>query len=136
MKTSIENVAKFLASAIVADDKFDEAERIALAEIAEALDFDTNNLVASVETEVKALINLNPAKLKEALCVASTEVAEGENNLIFEALLEMVLVDGVLTAQEVDILLETADLLAIAQSDAVLMLADMVKEESELKIEF
>lgn len=136
MKTNIENVAKFCAAAIIADGNYDEAEKIALQEIAEALEFDADALTASVETEVNILENLNDTKKKEYLCVASTEIAEDENNVVFESLLEIVLVDGVLSAIEVDTLFEVADLLAIPQSDAVLMLADMVKEEPELQIKF
>lgn len=136
MKTSIENISKFIATAILADGNYDEAEKIALEEIAEAFEFDANALISSVETEVNTIENLSAAKKKEYLCVASTEVPEEENKIIFEALLEIVLVDGVLASSEVETLFEIADLLAIPQADAVLMLADMVKEEPELQIEF
>lgn len=136
MKTSIENVAKFIATAIIADGNYDEAEKIALEEIAEALEFNAGALTASVETEINTLTKLSDAKKKEYLCVASTEVAENESNIIFEALLEIVLVDGILAAEEVDTLFNAADLLAIPQTEAVLMLADMVKEEPELTIKF
>lgn len=136
MKTSIENIAKFIAATIMADGNYDEAEKIALEEIAEALELDANALTASVETEVNTIEKLNAAKKKEYLCVASTEIAEDENNVIFEALLEIVLVDGILAASEVETLFDVADLLAIPQTEAVLMLADMVKEEPELQIEF
>lgn len=136
MKTSIENIAKFIAAAIIADGNYDEAEKVALEEIAEALEMDTNALIASVETEINTIEKLNAAKKKEYLCVASTEVAEDENNVVFEALLEIVLVDGILTSSEVETLFEAADLLAIPQAEAVLMLADMVKEEPDLQIEF
>lgn len=134
MKTSLENTAKFIAAAIVADGRYDEAEEIALAEIAEAMEYDAEALKAAVETEVKVLETSK--NVKEYLCIASTEVAEGENNIIFEALLELVLVDGILTSEEVETLLEAAELLAIPQAEAVLMLADMIKEEPETKIEF
>lgn len=136
MKTSLENIAKFIATAIMADGNYDEAEKIALEEIADALEFDANALTASVETEINTLSSLSEAKKKEYLCVASTEVAENENNILFEALLEIVLVDGILAAEEVETLFTVADLLAIPQTDAVLMLADMVKEEPELTIKF
>ena len=134
MNTSIENVAKFLASAIMADGNYDKAEKIALEEIADVMKFNAEELIANVETEVKCIKGLNEKKLKETLCVASTEVAENENVIIFESLLELVLVDGILTTTEVETLLEAADLLAIPQAEAVLMLADMVKEEPEMNI--
>lgn len=136
MKTSIENIAKFIASAIMADGNYDEAEKIALEEIAEAFELDKDALTANVETEVNIITKLSDAKRKEYLCVASTEVAENENNMIFEALLEIVLVDGILATEEVETLFMAADLLAIPQTEAVLMLADMVKEEPELQIQF
>lgn len=135
MKTNNKNVAKFLAVAIMADGNYDEAEKIALTEIAEAFELDADALVEAVETEVRTVERLSDAKLKEYLCVASTEVVEDENNFIFEALLELVLADGILASEEVEILLECANLLAIPQSEAVLMLADMVKDEPEMEIQ-
>ena len=134
MKTNINNIARFLASAIMADGKYDNAETIALEEIADVMEFHPEELIATVETEVKTISGLNEKKLKETLCVASTEIAEGENIILFESLLELVLVDGNLTTEEVETLLEAADLLAIPQAEAVLMLADMVKEEPEMNI--
>ena len=136
MKTSIENISKFIAIAIMADGKYDEAEKIALEEIADAFGFKADALISSVETEINTIAKLSEVKMKEYLCIASTEVADNENNLIIEALLEIVLVDGVLAADEVNTLFTVADLLAIPQTDAVLMLADMVKEEPELSIKF
>lgn len=132
MNTRIDNVAKFMAAAIMADGNYDNAEKIALEEIAEVMEFNTDEFIANVETEIKGLSN--DKKLKETLCVASTEVADGENYIIFESLLELVLVDGILSSNEVEQLLEAADLLAIPQAEAVLMLADMVKEEPEMNI--
>lgn len=132
MNTKIDNVAKFMAAAIMADGNYDNAEKIALEEIAEVMEYNTDEFIATVETEIKGLSN--DKKLKETLCVASTEVVDGENYVIFESLLELVLVDGILTTSEVENLLEAADLLAIPQAEAVLMLADMVKEEPEMKI--
>ena len=132
MNTKIENVAKFMAAAIIADGNYDNAEKIALEEIAEVMEFNSDEFIANVETEIKGLSN--DKKLKETLRAASTEVSEGENYVIFESLLELVLVDGILSGSEVEQLLEAADLLAIPQAEAVLMLADMVKEEPEMNI--
>jgi len=134
MKTSIENIAKFIAAAVMADGKYDEAEKIALTEIAEVFEISAPALEAAVETAKNEISKVK--NLKEYLCVASTEVEPEERNLIFEALLEVVLTDGILTTDEVETLLESADLLAIPQAEAVLMLADMIKDEPETKIEF
>lgn len=134
MNAKVENVAKFIAAAIMADGIYDEAEKIALGEIADALEYNADELTSAVETEINVLATTK--NVKEYLCVASTEIDDKENNIIFEALLEIVLVDGKLSASEVGVLLESAELLAIPQAEAVLMLADMVKEESEIKIEF
>ena len=134
MKTSIENIATFLAATIMADGNYDEAEKIALGEIAEAFELKEDALINAVDTEIAVQEKMSDKNLKEHLCVASTSVEGDENMYIFEAVLEIILVDGILTADEVDIMFYIADLLAISQSDAVLMLADMVKEEPELEI--
>ncbi|MBR5984463.1 MAG: TerB family tellurite resistance protein [Bacteroidales bacterium] len=134
MKTSIENIATFLAAAIMADGKYDEAEKIALGEIAEAFELKEEELINAVDAEIANQEKLADKKLKEHLCVASTFVEGEENMYIFEAALELILVDGVLTADEVNVMFDVADVLAISQSDAVLMLADMAKEEPELEV--
>lgn len=134
MKTSIENIATFLAATIMADGNYDEAEKIALGEIAEAFGVKEDALINAVDAEIVGQEKMSDKNLKEHLCVASTSVEGDENMYIFEAVLEIILVDGILTADEVDIMFYIADLLAISQSDAVLMLADMVKEEPELEI--
>ena len=53
MNTRIDNVAKFMAAAIMADGNYDNAEKIALEEIAEVMEFNTDEFIANVETEIK-----------------------------------------------------------------------------------
>ena len=63
------------------------------------------------------------------------ELNEEEAELIYMAAMQIVLVDGVLSADEVNNLLSIAWTLGIDDDRAVLLLADMVKEEADLQIE-
>ena len=49
MKTNIKNLAAFLATSIWVDGEYDEAEKIALSEIADALEVNEAELVAETE---------------------------------------------------------------------------------------
>ena len=55
--------------------------------------------------------------------------------MLLQAVLQVVIVDGILGEEEVDNILSIASALGIDDARAVLMLADLVKEESELQIE-
>ena len=58
-----------------------------------------------------------------------------EAEILLQAVLQVVIVDGVLGEEEVENVLSIASALGIDDSRAVLMLADLVKEETELQIE-
>ncbi len=66
----------------------------------------------------------------------SVKIDDEEAEMIFEALAEIVLIDGVLSSDEVDNLMSMATALGIDDSRAILMLVDMAKEEEDIVIEF
>ena len=55
MNTDIKNIAALVATAIWADGEYDEAERIAVEEIAEAFELDQAAFAAQIEEELKAV---------------------------------------------------------------------------------
>lgn len=79
---------------------------------------------------------MNEEEINEYLLEHSAEVEDEEAEMLFQAVLQVVIVDGVLAEEEVENLLSIASALGIAESRAVLMLADLVKEEPELQVEF
>lgn len=136
MKTNVKHLAAFAATAIWADGIYDEAEKIVLEEIAEALEVDYTLLVAEVDAALAEIENKSEEELDEYLRAHSAEIEDEEAELIYMAALQIVLVDGVLGAEEVSNLLAIASVLAIDDEMAVLLLADMVKDEPELQVEF
>ena len=114
MKTDIKHLAAYAATAIWADGEYDAAEKIVLEEIKDK----------------------SEEEIDEYLRAHSVEVEEDEAELIYMAALQIVLVDGVLGAEEVNNLLSIASTLGMDDEMAVLLLADMVKEEPELVVEF
>ena len=135
MNTNIKHLAAFAATAIWADGEYDEAEKIVLEEIADAFELNENEFKAEVEAALQEIENKNEDEINEYLQVHSAEVEEEEAELIYLAALQIVLVDGVLSAEEVNNLLSIASTLGMDDDRSVLLLADMVKEEEDLCIE-
>ncbi len=136
MKTNIKNLATILATTIWADGEYDEAEKISVEEIAEAFELDVNELLAAVNAEVEAISALDEEKVNEVLLQKAAEVDEDEAELVLQAVLQIATVDGVLCEEEVDNILSIASALGVNEARAVLMLADLVKDEPELEIVF
>jgi tellurite resistance protein len=136
MKTDIKHLAAYAATAIWADGQYDAAEKIVLEEIAEAYEVDYALLTQEVEAALEEIKDKSEEEIDEYLRAHSVEVEEDEAELIYMAALQIVLVDGVLGAEEVNNLLSIASTLGMDDEMAVLLLADMVKEEPELVVEF
>ena len=136
MKTNIKNLATILATTIWADGEYDEAEKISVEEIAEAFELDVNELLVAVNAEVEAISAMDEEKVNEVLLQNAAEVDEDEAELVLQAVLQVATVDGVLCEEEVDNILSIASALGVNEARAVLMLADLVKDEPELEIVF
>lgn len=136
MKTDIKDLAAILATAIWADGEFDEAEKITLEEIAEAFEINVSELSSSVDMALKEIEPMNEEQVNEYILEHSANIEDEEAEMIFQAVLQIIIVDGVLAVEEVENLLSIASALGIDDARAVLMLADLVKDEPELEIEF
>lgn len=136
MKTNIQNIAAIISTAIWADGAYDPAEKVTVEEIAEALELDLDAFKAEVEKQLKKVEGLSEEEANALLQDAAQGVDDDEIGIVFEAAMQMLLCDGVLSRDEVTNLLAIADALGIAAEDAILLLADMVKEEEELEIDF
>lgn len=134
MNTDIKHLAAFAAAAIWADGEYDEAEKVALEEIADAFELDTNALTVEVEAALEEIENKSEEELNDYLYAHSAEIDDDEAEMIYQAMLEIVLIDGVLGSEEVDNLMSMAGALAIDESRAILMLVDMANDE-ELIVE-
>lgn len=136
MKTSIDTMAAFIAAAIWADGVYDEAEKIAVEEIAEALELDEVKFKAAVEENVAKVQKMGDDAASEYLRIASDGVDDEEIGILFEAAIQILITDNKLSYTEVDNLLFIAEVLGIEDTMAVMLLADMVKSEPDLEISF
>ncbi len=135
MNTEIKHIAALVATAIWADGEYDAAEKIVVAEIADAFELDVDEFAAAVEAELAVVEPMNEEEVNAYILEHSAEVDDDEAEMLLQAVLQVVIVDGVLGEEEVDNVLSIATALGIDDARAVLMLADLVKEESELQVE-
>jgi uncharacterized tellurite resistance protein B-like protein len=136
MNTSVKDLAALVATAIWADGEFDEAEKIVLGTIAEAFEIEEVSLQKEVDASLAEVQSMNEDEVNEYLLSHSAEIEDEEAEMIFEALLEIVLCDGELSSEEVDNLMAMASAMGIDDSRAILMLVDMVKEEDDCVVRF
>lgn len=135
MKSSLEAVANFLGFAIWADGEYDETEKEAVTEVAETFGFNTLMFNKAVEVALSRINPMNEEQVNAFLEKAAQDVDAEEIGEVFEAVLQMVLADGVLAETEVNNLLAIADALGMEPAQAVMLLCDMVKTEPDLEVE-
>ncbi|MCH5217678.1 MAG: TerB family tellurite resistance protein [Muribaculaceae bacterium] len=136
MKTATNTIASLLAACIWADGEYAEVERITADEIADAFGIpekDFNKYMTAAVVEVQ---NLTPEAATEYAVKHAAKVDPEEAGEVFQAIMQMLLCDGVLTAGEVYNLLAMAEALDIDRESAILMLCDMVKTEPDLEVSF
>lgn len=135
MNTEIKHIAALVATAIWADGEYDAAEKIVVAEIADAFELNADEFAAAVEAELAVVEPMNEEEVNAYILEHSAEVDDEEAEMLLQAVLQVVIVDGILGEEEVDNVLSIASALGIDDARAVLMLADLVKEEPELQVE-
>lgn len=135
MNTGIRHIAALVATSIWADGEYDAAEKVVVAEIADAFELDAEEFATAVETELAVVEPMNEEEVNAYILEHSAEVDEEEAEMLLQAVLQVVIVDGILGEEEVDNVLSIASALGIDDARAVLMLADLVKEEPELQID-
>lgn len=135
MNTDIRHIAALVATSIWADGEYDAAEKIVVEEIADAFEMNVEEFTAAVEQELEVIKPMNEDEVNNYILEHSAEVEDEETEMLLQAVLQVVIVDGILGEEEVENVLSIASALGIDDSRAVLMLADLVKEEPELQIE-
>jgi tellurite resistance protein len=135
MNTDIRHIAALVATSIWADGEYDAAEKIVVEEIADAFEMNVEEFTAAVEQELEVIKPMNEDEVNNYILEHSAEVEDEETEMLLQAVLQVVIVDGILGEEEVENVLSIASALGIDDSRAVLMLADLVKEEPELHIE-
>ena len=135
MNTDIKHIAALVATTIWADGEYDAAEEIVVKEIADAFELNAAEFAAAVEAELAVVEPMNDEEVNAYILEYSAEVDDEEAEMLLQAALQIVIVDGILGEEEVENILSIASALGINDSRAVLMLADLVKDEPELQVE-
>ena len=136
MKTNIQDIAAIIATTIWADGEYDAAEKEVVSEIADAFELNADEFEAAVDSAVAAVEPMNEEEVNAYILEHSGEVEDEEAEIILQAVLQVITVDGVIGVEEVDNFLSIASALGVDDARAVLMLADIVKDEPELEIEY
>ena len=134
MNTEIKHIAALVATSIWADGEYDAAEKIVIAEIADAFELNADEFAAAVEAELTVVEPMNEEEVNAYILEHSAEVDDEEAEMLLQAVMQVVIVDGVMGEEEIENVLSIASALGINESRAVLMLADLVKEEPELQV--
>lgn len=66
----------------------------------------------------------------------ASSVDDDEIGVVFEAAMQMVLCDGVMTLSEAELLHAMGEALGISPAMVTMLLADMIKHEPELELDF
>lgn len=134
MNTDIKHIAALVATAIWADGEYDAAEKIVVEEVADAFELNADDFATAVEAELPVIESMDSEAVEAYILEHSAEVDDEEAEMLLQAVLQVVIVDGVMGEEEVENVLSIASALGINESRAVLMLADLVKDEPELQI--
>lgn len=124
-----------MAAILVAGGEYGEQEQSIVLEIAEALQYNEEEFFSSVDTALDEIEEFDEDKLNKIIIEQSALVADEEIGLIFEAALELSLADRVITIVEAETLHAIANALGISTPMATLLIADMIKEEEDIKID-
>lgn len=137
MKSDIKNVAAFLAVAIWADGVYAEEEKMILAEIAEVLNVEESELAENVDEALKVLQDKDDEAVQAYIIENASVLDEEDVKVLMQCAIEIVLADDVIARDEVQVLFDLADATgSVEHTDVALMLADLVKYNPDIEIEF
>ena len=136
MKTEIKIMAAFLAAAMCADNVCGRDEEEMLVQIAESYEVPATELLEHVHVWTKKFQDLTNEQRLNCLSLQGIDVPAAEKSLIFDCVLDILMSDSVLTRSEVDFMLSVAEQLCIRPVDAVLLLADYIRDCTALAIEY
>ena len=134
MNTDIKHIAAIVATAIWADGEYDEAEKVAVEEIAEAFELDAAALAQEVDAALAEIEPMDEEQVNNYILEHSAEVEDEEAPALYEAALQIITVDGVVGVEEIDNVLAIASALGLDEAQAVLLFADLIREEPEIEL--
>jgi tellurite resistance protein len=134
MITDIKHIAAVVATSIWADGEYDEAEKIAIEEIADAFELDATDFAKEVEAAIAEIEPMDEEQVNNYILEHSAEVEDEEAAMLYEAVLQIITIDGVVGTDEMENALSIASALGLDEAQAVLLFADLVREEPEIEL--
>lgn len=136
MKTELKTLAALIATAVWADGDYAEVEKTTVGEISDALAVDEAELDKAVETALAEIKELGEEAVAKYITDNASKVAEDEVGAVYEALIQIICCDSVITADEIENLIAISNALQIKPTTALLLILDAVKDEPDMQIEF
>ncbi len=126
-----------MAVALLAGGTYSEEEKEMLGEIAEALKVDKAKLISKVDEAVTTLKEKDNEAVQAYLEENVSKIEEEDASILMQCAIEIVLTDGVVTRDKIQVLFNLSDATEVVEyTDVVLMLIDLVKDDSDIEIEF
>lgn len=129
MKTNSKLLSSFLAAAVLADGRYEDAEKHFISLVAKELD--VADLAGEVDAAIAEMQSLSDEAVATRLEQVSAEVAPDEREGILVLCLELLCTDGILSITEVEKYFVFADLLEVDEERAQELLDDFVDDEEE-----
>lgn len=136
MKTELKPISALIATAVWADGEYAEVEKTTVGEIADALELSTDALNQAVENAFNEIKDLDEDGVSKYITDNANLVAEEDAGPIYEALIQIICCDSVISSAEVENLIAISNALQIEPSTAILLLLDAVKDEPDMQIDF
>ena len=108
-----------------------------LAEIAEVLNVEESELTENVDEALKVLQDKDDEAVQAYIIENASALDEEDVKVLMQCAIEIVLADDVIARDEVQVLFDLADATgSVEHTDVALMLADLVKYNPDIEIEF
>ena len=89
-----------------------------------------------MDAAIEEIRDIDEDGVNDYLQNAADAVDDEEIGIVFEAVMQLILADSVITEDEISTLLVMASALGLSDEMAIMLLLDMVKEEPELTVDF
>lgn len=131
MKTKAKDLGQFIAAAIWADGEYADEEKAMLKEVEDALGLP----VKDVEKIIKEYDSLSEDEVSAALVAAAKNVAASEKQGVLDIVLQFIISDGIVTADEMSNYYAIASILGVSDAEADELFDAVVDEYDDLVIE-
>lgn len=129
MNTPTNTLGCIFASTCWADGTFDESERAAISEIAEALDIPVKELEMNVTAAFVEIKDFDEPKATEFAIKHCNKVDKSEGREIYQAIMHLATCNGEISDEEVNNMLALAEAVGVGEQEGKNMLKDFIEEE-------